>query len=98
MSLSPKTCHHCGHQNPDTSTYCGKCGRPLRPINDCELLNLGECPTCGRFGTLRVQGTVRPVRHLKCSHCGKNFSSIEVFLIHPDALTMAQPLITRRLY
>lgn len=98
MSISARTCAHCGHQNPDTSTYCGGCGRPLRSINDCELLNLGECPACGRFGTLKVQGTPRPFRNLKCSHCGTNHQTVEVFIKYPDALTMAQNLVTRRLY
>jgi hypothetical protein len=98
MSITPKTCGHCNTKNPAAMSFCGGCGRPLREIDDCELLNFGECPNCGSFGTLKCQGTPRPIRHLKCCSCEKNYQTIEVFLIHKNALALAEPLVTRRLY
>jgi len=80
-----KNCRECGAERGTDDQFCRSCGAILRHVDDCEILNLGECPKCGRF-TLRVKSTPRPFRWLKCSHCGQTAKTLEIFLTHPDGI------------
>jgi hypothetical protein len=84
-----RPCHDCGVERGNDDHFCRACGAILRAVDDCEILNTGECPNCGRFGVLRVHGTPRPFRRLKCKHCGATYKTVELMMMHPDRIVFS---------
>lgn len=89
-----KSCGQCGAElHIQKQRHCHECGGKLRILENTEVLNYGECPSCGRYSTLAVASTSRPIRYLKCRKCGSNFKTVEVFMSHPDSLLVASDII-----
>ncbi len=95
LDPNKKSCLHCDNEDLERSRFCKDCGAMAREIEDDEVLNYGRCPACGRF-SLGCSSTIRPIRYLKCGNCGKNIKSIEVLMIHFDALQLADEIIKDR--
>lgn len=90
-----KKCNRCGTVVLTSSQrHCHECGAQLRILDNEEVLNYGVCPRCGRHSTLKVTTTMKPNRFLKCKKCGYTAKTVEVFLSHPDALLMANDILS----
>lgn len=90
-----KKCNRCGTA-PLTpiQRHCHECGAQLRTLDNEEVLNYGACPACGKYSTLKVTSTMKPHRFLKCLKCGYTAKTVEVFLSHPDALLVANEILS----
>nr|WP_319493469.1 hypothetical protein [uncultured Desulfobacter sp.] len=52
------------------------------------LFECGMCPSCGSDET-RVIRTHKPIRGMYCDNCGKDWDTVTINLMDPDALQVA---------